>query len=134
MHIEKLDESNFLLFAAKHYDNTQCFDTIEFYEDLNRFKYVKRLLNKFKETGDLKDRLIFNHLTVLFNVFGAHACFRMLFLKLEGFHSEILPFLDVMGGAPELIEKIGLEGKDVFPQDLQRSKKVIETLKRNLDG
>ena len=134
MHIEKLDESNFLLFAAKHYDNPQCFDTIEFYEDLNRFKYIKRLLNKFKESGDLKDRLIFNHLTVLFNVFGSQACNRMLFMKLDGYYSEILPFLDVMGNTPEHIEKIGLEGKDVFPQGLERNRKVYEILKKNLDG
>lgn len=132
--IEKLDESNFLLFAAKHYDNPQCFDTIEFYEDLNRFKYIKRLFNKFKETGDLKDRLIFNHLTVLFNVFGAQACCRMLFMKLEGYHKEILPFLDVMGNTPEFVEKIGLEGKDLFPQEIERSRDVFEILKKNVDG
>jgi hypothetical protein len=131
--IEKLDETNFLLFAAKHYDNPQCFDTIEFYEDLNRFKYIKRLLNKFKETGDLKDRLIFNHLTVLFNVFGTQACCRMLFMKLEDYHEEILPFLNVMGTTPALIEKIGLEGKDVFPQNIKVNKTVYDILKRNID-
>lgn len=134
MNFEKLDETNFLLFAAKHYDNPQCFDTIEFYEDLNRFKYIKRLLNKYKETGDLKDRLIFNHLTVLFNVFGPQPCMRMLFLKLEEYHSEILPFLDIMGVAPEKVDRIGLQGKDIFPGVILRDETVADQLKKNIDG
>jgi len=133
MPIEKLDESNFLLFAAKHYDNPQCFDTVEFYEDLNRFKYIKRLLNKFKETGDLKDRLIFNHLMVLFNVFGAQAAIRMIFLKLEGYHEEILPFLDEMGGVPEKVDKVGIEAKDIYPADIIKNNAVKDKLKKSLE-
>ena len=62
---DKLDASNFLLYAAKHYDNPQCFDTLEFYEDLKRFKYIKRLLNRYVEDGDLKERLILNHIRKL---------------------------------------------------------------------
>lgn len=133
MHIEKLDESNFLLFAAKHYDNPQCFDTVEFYEDLNRFKYIKRLLNKFKETGDLKDRLIFNHLMVLFNVFGTQAALRMLFLKLEGYHEEIIPFLDEMGVVPEVVEKVGIEARDIYPLNIISNSTVKEKLKKSLE-
>jgi hypothetical protein len=133
MHIEKLDESNFLLFAAKHYDNPQCFDTVEFYEDLNRFKYIKRLLNKFKETGDLKDRLIFNHLLVLFNVFGAQATIRMLFLKLEGYHEEIVPFLEEMGVVPEKVDRIGIEAKDIYPSLINTNTVVKEKLKKSLE-
>lgn len=131
--LEKLDESNFLLFAAKHYDNPQCYDTVEFYEDLSRFKYIKRLLNKFKESGDLKDRLIFNHLTVLFNVFGPEAAIRMMFLKLNGYHEEILPFLEVMGGVPERIDKIGIEAKDIYPRQIVKNQSVVEQLKKSLD-
>lgn len=134
MNFEKLDESNFLLYAAKHYDNPQCFDTIEFYEDLNRFKYIKRLLNKFKENGDLKDRLIFNHLTILFNVFGAQAAIRMLFLKLDGYHEEILPFLEVMEEVPELVNKIGIEARDIYTANIDKNQTVVEQLKRRIDG
>ena len=65
---QTLDESNFLLYAAKHYDNPQCFDTVEFYEDLNRFKYLKRLFNKYRDGGELKERLILNHVMVLYNL------------------------------------------------------------------
>ena len=62
--MQKLDESNFILYAAAHYDNPQCYDTDEFYDDLKRFKYLKRLFNRYKETGELKERLILNHLIV----------------------------------------------------------------------
>jgi len=71
MMFEKLDETNFVLYAAKHYDNPHCYDTLEFYDDLNRFKYLKRLFNRYEETGELKDRLIINHLTIIYNIFGA---------------------------------------------------------------
>ena len=68
--MQKLDDSNFLLYAAANYDNPQCYDTDEFYDDLKRFKYLKRLFNKYREANELKERLILNHLTVLFIVFG----------------------------------------------------------------
>lgn len=131
--IDNLTDANFIIYAAKHYDNPQCFDTVEFYEDLNRFKYIKRLLNKFKDTGELKDRLIFNHLTVLFNVFGTQACLRMLFLKLEGHHQEILPFLDTMECLPDVIEKVGIRGMDITVKDVHRNKEVEFILKKKID-
>jgi len=62
-----IDDNNFLLYAAKHYDNPNCTDVLEFQEDLNRIKYIKRLFKKYSETGELKERLIINHLTVVYN-------------------------------------------------------------------
>ena len=91
--MDKLDDSNFFLYAAKHYDNPQCFDTIEFYDDLKRFKYIKRLLNRYIDEGDLKERLILNHIIVLYNVFGPTATVRMLFLKCKGMEHLLKPFL-----------------------------------------
>ena len=73
--LEKLDETNFLLYCAKYYDNPQCFDTQEFYDDMNRIKYIKRLFNKYYESGELKERLIINHIVVLCNVFCLSYCF-----------------------------------------------------------
>ena len=68
--MDVLNEDNFLLYAAKHYDNPQCSSTEEFYDDLKKFKYIKRLFNKYAETGELKERLILNHIIVLTNVFS----------------------------------------------------------------
>jgi hypothetical protein len=128
--IDKVDETNFLLYAAKHYDNPHCYDTIEFYEDLNRFKYVKRLLNKYQESGELKERLIINHLTVIYNVFGAIAGTRLLFLKLSDQLHLIKPFLLMMGTCPDVVEAIGLEGKDIYTSDIVMDPYVVETLRK----
>lgn len=129
MIIEKVDESNALLYAAKHYENTNCFDTVEFYEDLNRFKYIKRLLNKFVESGDLKERLIINHLTIIYNVFGVEAGTRLLFLKLKDHLHLIKPFLLLMGTCPDVVKAIGIEGKDVETDDIESCDKITQILK-----
>jgi hypothetical protein len=133
MHCEKLDETNFLLYAAKHYENPHCFDTLEFYEDLSRIKYIKRLLNKFEETGELKDRLIINHLTVIYNVFGVEAGTRLLFLKLREHLSLIKPFLVLMGTCPDVIKNIGLEGTDIVSSDIPMNPTVVSVL-REING
>jgi hypothetical protein len=104
--IDSLDESNFLLYAAKFYDNPQCYDTSEFYEDLKRFKYVKRLLNRYVKRGDLKERLILNHVIALNNVFGPTATVRMMFLKLEGMEHLVKPFLVFLSILPDIVENI----------------------------
>lgn len=129
MNIEKVDESNALLYAAKHYENPNCFDTVEFYEDLNRFKYIKRLLNKYSESGDLKERLIINHLTIIYNVFGVEAGTRLLFLKLREHLHLIKPFLILLGTCPEVVKSIGLEGKDIHTDDVVPCRRVSDILK-----
>ena len=67
--IDNLTEKNFLLFAAKYYDDPNCTDLLEFQQDLDRIKYIKRLLKRYQDNCDLKERLILNHLVVLYNVF-----------------------------------------------------------------
>lgn len=129
MIIEKVDESNALLYAAKHYENANCFDTVEFYEDLNRFKYIKRLLNKFVESGDLKERLIINHLTIIYNVFGVEAGTRLLFLKLKDHLHLIKPFLILMGTCPDIVKAIGIEGKDIHTETVDSCDKITQILK-----
>lgn len=78
-----LTEDNFTLFAAKSYANPQCTEIGEFYDDLNRFKYLKRLLKRYLEHDDLQYRLILNHIIVLYNVFGIKPANKMMFYKLE---------------------------------------------------
>jgi hypothetical protein len=80
---EELNEENFTLFAIRHYDNPQCTSTEEFYEDIRRFRYLKRLLKRYHKTGELRERLILNHLIVLSNLFGVENTIRMLEYKLE---------------------------------------------------
>ena len=91
---DKLDENNFVLFAARHYYSPRCIDAEEFYEDLSRFKYVKRLVNRYGRGGDLGERLLLNHLTVILNVFGTQPGLKMLEYKIPEYDWPILkPFL-----------------------------------------
>lgn len=90
----ELNEKNILLYASRHYYNPTFSDIEEFHEDLKRFKYIKRLVNRYIENGKLSERLILNHLIVIFNVFGAEAALNMLQVKLDERHwSTIKPFL-----------------------------------------
>ena len=82
MRFDELNESNYLLFAIKFYDNPQALTRDDFESDLKRIRYVKRLLKRYKNTGELKVHLILNHLIVLFNVFN-DATVPLLFYNLE---------------------------------------------------
>ena len=82
MRFDELNEDNYLLFAIKFYDNPQALTREDFEDDLKRIKYIKRLLKRYKNTGELKVHLILNHLTVLFNVFN-DAAVPLLFYNLE---------------------------------------------------
>jgi len=82
MRFDELNESNYLLFAIKFYDNPQAVTKDDFEDDLKRVKYIKRLLRGYKKSGELKVHLILNHLTVLFNVFN-DAAVPLLFYNLE---------------------------------------------------
>ena len=103
--MNKIDESNFILYAAQCYDNPQCMDESEFFDDLKRFKYLKRLFNKYQESGELKERLVLNHLVVLYNLFGNEGTTRMLFFKLKNYLDILKPFLVMLERLPESTEK-----------------------------
>lgn len=79
---DKLTAKNFAAYAIKHYDDPQCEDMDDFYEDLRRFRYLKRLLFRYYQHGELRERLMLNHLICIFNVFGYDASMRMLKFKI----------------------------------------------------
>lgn len=82
MKFEELNEDNYILFAIKYYDNPQAVTREDFYEDLSRFKYIKKLLRKYVKSGELKVDLLINHFIIIFNVFN-DASIPLLFFKLE---------------------------------------------------
>lgn len=88
----KLTEDNFLLYAMHHYDNVQCHSIEEFEEDLRKFLYLKKLFSRYKNNGELRERLILNHIIVLYNIFG-DAATDMLFFRLKEYESELATFL-----------------------------------------
>jgi hypothetical protein len=127
--VEKLDETNFLLYAAKHYDNPSCFDTLEFYEDLNRFKYLKRLFSRYEETEELKERLILNHIIVIYNLFGVEPATRMLFFKLKGYYNYLKPFLVFLNYCPDKVYGIGLENRTIVTSDILMDPVIVKILR-----
>ena len=118
-----------MLYAAKHYDNPQCFDTLEFYEDLSRFKYIKRLFNRYEESGELKERLILNHLIILYNVFGA-ATTKMLFFKLNGHLHLLKPFILLLGFLPDKVSGVGVVNKTIISSDIPMDDNIVQILRK----
>ena len=82
MKFNELNDENYILFAIKYYDNPQAVTQEDFFEDLNRFKYIKKLLRKYVKTGDLKTSLLINHFIIVFNIFN-EAALPLLFFKIE---------------------------------------------------
>lgn len=127
--IETLDDSNFVLYAAKHYDNPQCYDVEEFHDDLKRFKYLKRLLGKYEDTGELRENLILNHIIVLYNVFG-DAATRMLFFKLVGYYSYLKPFLVLLDRMPDVLVGIGFSTSIIKGNDIAMDQNIVQKLRK----
>ena len=109
--IDNLNDENFMIYAMKCYDSPNCIMS-EFEEDLKRIKYIKRLIKRYKTTGELKERLILNHIIILSNVFGTRNAVRMLFYKLDEQDYQILKtFLLFLGYMPDSIT--GIRGKNI---------------------
>jgi hypothetical protein len=104
--LQSLTDQNFILYAAHNYNNVGCISLEEFEEEIKRIQYLKKLFGKYRETKDLKIRLILNHIIILQNVFGPEATVRMLFLKLKGSYSEFCPFLVYLNTLPPVIKNI----------------------------
>lgn len=93
---------NFEAYAVENYTNRRCLSSQEYYEDLGRLKYIKRLLRRYKRTGELKERLILNHLISFYNVFDMAAANRMMFFKIEEeLHSYLKTFLVYLNYLPQ---------------------------------
>ena len=101
MIFNELNEDNFLLFAIKHYENPQAVTKEDFEKDLNHFKYIKRLLKRYKREGELKTHLLLNHFIILYNIFG-EATTPMLFFKIEkDLWSSLKSFIIFLNRLPE---------------------------------
>lgn len=114
--IDNLTDDNFMLYAMKAYDKPNAIVS-EFEEDLKRIKYVKRLIKRYKATGELKERLILNHIIILSNVFGIEATVRMLFYKIDNSDYPILKtFLLFLNYMPRHIN--GIKGQYLNSSDM----------------
>lgn len=109
----KLNEDNFLLYAMHHYDNPQCHNIQEFEKDIRIFLYLKKLITRYKQSEELRERLILNHIIVLYNVFG-EAATNMLFYKIDKQYWNVLvTFLVYLERMPESLPQYSLRISDI---------------------
>ena len=122
MNFDNLNDDNYILFAMKCYDNPQCSGIEEFHEDLNRIKYLKRLLRKYKTHGILREQLILNHLIIFYNVFGIESGTRLLFSRIEhDLHHCLKTFIVFLHNLPESIPEVDLL---MIPVDIRIANKL----------
>ena len=117
-----------MIYAARHYDNPQCYSTEEFYEDLKRIKYIKKLITRYVETGELKERLILNHMIVLSNVFPAEHLSRILYLKASKHMRYLKPFMILLNVLPERIYNVGRESI-VLTDEIPMDDRIVNSLR-----
>ena len=126
MRFNELTNENYLMYALLHYDNPQCVDIKEYFEDVRKLKYIKRLFNRYKEDGVMKERLILNHLISFYNVFENEAATRLLFFRVgKEYYSLLKTFLVFLNKMPEQIND------NLYSSDIQLDDKITEIL-RNL--
>ena len=116
------------MYAMREYSNVQCTDIEEFYDDLKKIKYIKRLFNAYKNNGQLKERLILNHLIIFYNVFTVQAGTRILFYKIEkDFWPILKTFLIYLDRMPDKIDSI--RGEVILASSIQLDDGIISRLR-----
>ena len=125
---DDLNKDNFILYAMKNYDNPQCIKEQDFHDDLKIIKYLKRLLNRYHLGGDLKERLILNHLITLGNVFPIEVLARILFLKMNSkYWSYLKTFLIYLDYMPDYIPSV--DGVNIINNDIRVDLKIAKKLR-----
>lgn len=126
---ENLTNENFILYCAKNYKNPHCAQTTEFVEDLQRIKYIKKLITRYETTKDLRERLILNHIIILNNVFGPQAVVRILFFKLNKQFQYIKPFLILLNILPDKLYNIN-NIKVIDLNEINMDSYIVEVLRK----
>jgi hypothetical protein len=126
---EWLTDKNFLIYCAKHYQVKKYFTDEEFLEDLNRIKYIKKLITRYIENDDLKERLILNHIIILNNCLGPIALNKILYLKLKYHFKYIKPFLLTLNILQNKIFNVGNE-EVIYTDEIGQDQFIIDRLRK----
>lgn len=127
MSFDDLTSENFLLYAVKAYDKPNCIMS-EFKEDMKRFNYLKRLFRRYRKMDDLRERLVINHLVVIYNVFGVEVATRMLFYKMsKDDYSALKTYLIFLNYMPAVVH--GIKGQDIISSEIPVDMKIAEVLR-----
>ena len=127
MSFDDLTSENFLLYAVKAYDKPNCIMS-EFKEDMKRFNYLKRLFRRYRKMGELRERIVINHLVVIYNVFGVEVSTRMLFYKMsKDDYSALKSYLIFLNYMPAVVH--GIKGQDIISSEIPVDMKIAEILR-----
>jgi hypothetical protein len=125
---ENLTEQNIAMYAVKCYDKPNCVES-EFEDDYKRIRYIKRLLYRYRVSGDIKERLLLNHLVVTQNVFGIEASTRMLFFRIDPKdYSALKTFLVYTSAMPNIVK--GIRGQNIISSDISLDNKLVDILRK----
>lgn len=124
----KLTQDNIELFAAKSYNNSNCIDIDEFREDFKRLRYIKQLIRKYESSGILRERLILNHMVILYNVFEGESCTRMIFYKMKNHLPVVVPFLLLLKRLPKKV--LNEDNIIIHTSDIIMDQEVIKLLRK----
>ena len=128
MNFDDINENNIELYCMKFYDNPQCIGTEDYRDDMKRFKYLKRLLNHYLTTHELKQRLILNHLIMIYNLFENEAATRILFYKIDENSCHVLkPFIIYLKRMPKVVRSI--RGTNIRDSDITLDQHVVKQLR-----
>jgi len=128
MSFDDLTSENILLYAVKAYDRPNMLMS-EFKEDMKRFNYLKRLFRRYRKDGEIRERLVINHLVVLYNVFGVEVATRLLFYKMsKDDYIALKTFLLFLNYMPNVVR--GIKGQDIFSSDISVDMKIAEILRQ----
>jgi hypothetical protein len=127
MSFDDLTNENYMLYAMKVYDKPNCIMS-EFKEDMKRFNYLKRLFRRYAKVGELRERLVINHIVVLYNVFGVEASTRLLFYKMaKSDYSVLKTYLLFLSYMPAVVK--GIKGQDIKSSEISVDMKIAEVLR-----
>jgi hypothetical protein len=127
MVFDDLNNDNVTIYAVKAYDRPNCIMS-EFKDDMKRFNYLKRLFKRYRKFDELRERLVLNHLVVLYNVFGPEAATRLLFYKMsKDDYSSLKTYLVFLSVMPDRVR--GIKGQDIISSEIPIDFKVADVLR-----
>ena len=128
MSFDDLTNENIMLYLAKAYDKPNCIMS-EFHDDMKRFNYLKRLFQRYRKQGELREKLVLNHLVVLYNVFGPEVAARALFFKMaKDDYSALKTYLLFLSWMPDRVK--GIKGHDIVSSEIPVDMTIAQTLRK----
>jgi hypothetical protein len=124
-----VSDENFILYAARHYDNPFCATEKEFHDDLSRIKFIQKMFRRYDNDKTLNIRLILNHLRLLYNVFDHEHLTRMLVFRFRNHLHYLKPFLLLLGYWPEQITNVGAPNMNIKGSDIPMDTRIVQALR-----